>query len=796
MSTNGPADTDDTVGMTSWAPSDGGAGATGPRARLGGRYELLGLLGSGGMGSVYRARDLELDEVVALKMLRRDVMASDRMLERFRREVKLARRVTHANVARTFDIGESGGDKFLTMEYVDGESLSAMLAREGSLSAPRACSIAIAICAGLGAAHAAGVVHRDLKPDNVMIERGGRVVITDFGVAAARGGNTGIKETLGGVVGTPAYMSPEQVEGSDVDARADLYALGVMLFEMITGKMPFAGDTPYSVAAARLTQPPPSLSALHASVQPALGALVERLMARSPDDRPRDARQVSQSLIALAPTLDERAAPIAAAASSWRPPEPVETREGDKTVAVLPFRASGAAEDRDLAEGLTEDLIDTLSMIDGLRVRPRAAVLPLGDLDPLAAGKQLGVQVVVDASLKRLGDRMRTTVRLLSVSDGFQLWAKRFDRSPADLLVVSDEAAAAIAEALGGSTTSAPRQAPSSPEAVELYLQGRAAYQRLWEGSVDHAVALLERAHALAGNDPTILATYARARARRWFMRGGVHDGHGARELAERAVSVAPERGETWLAMATVRFVELDAEAAAGHVRTALDRAPQLADAHELLADLLLENATLEQGIERHRVAASLDPGLRNRFSLARALALAGRWSESEALLQVPAEDSDAHVSQIALGTRLALWRDDAASRIARLPPLGTVPDIVPVQYVRLVQEAVAAGELTPDRRQYVDGQFVRVDEAPRFVAFKHQLAAELLAWLGEVEPAEQHVAALPALGLYDANWAAHCPALASLRGRPAFERALSDMERGAARARGALGSAHNAPPG
>ena len=212
--------------------------ASGP-VRIAGRYEVLSLLGSGGMGTVYRARDVELDELVALKVLRRDLVDSPGMLARFRQEAKLARRVTHRNVARTFDIGEHEGEKFLTMEFVDGEALSSVIARRGRLPLAEVLHIVKEVCAGMSAAHSAGVVHRDLKPDNVLVARDKRVVVTDFGIAHAAAGAAGGAKTLGGIVGTPAYMAPEQVEAAaEVDARADLYALGAMIYELVTGKCP------------------------------------------------------------------------------------------------------------------------------------------------------------------------------------------------------------------------------------------------------------------------------------------------------------------------------------------------------------------------------------------------------------------------------------------------------------------------------------------------------------------------------------------------------------------------------
>src|SRR5579871_23407 len=291
-----PAD-DERETMT--APSTAAA-STGGQAptRVGGRYEILGLLGVGGMGSVYRARDRELDETVALKMLRRDLVEHPGMLERFRREVKLARRVTHKNVARTFDIGEHERYRFLTMELIEGEPLTQLMAQCGKLPASTIVDIASALCAGLAAAHAAGVIHRDLKPDNILLARDGRPVITDFGIACAF--EPGALRTVGAPVGTPAYMSPEQVEGaSEIDARADLYALGVILYECATGDLPFQGRSPYVIAAARLTEPPPDPRLVRHDLPDSLVRVIVRCMARDREARFSTAEEVAEALAAV-----------------------------------------------------------------------------------------------------------------------------------------------------------------------------------------------------------------------------------------------------------------------------------------------------------------------------------------------------------------------------------------------------------------------------------------------------------------------------------------------------------------
>ena len=288
----------DPMGLT--LPTPGNKTAHDEVARTGailaGRFEILELLGVGGMGSVYRARDVTLDETVALKMIARSIAREPGMLERFRREVRLARRVTHPNVARCFDIGQHDDDCFFTMELIEGESLRARLDREGRVTAAAAIVIATEVCAGLGAAHRASVVHRDLKPDNVMLGAEGRVVLTDFGIASARLLADRGQRTVGTLVGTPEYISPEQVQGErDLDGRADIYSLGVMLFELVTGRVPWVGPTPLAVVVARLGADPPDPRQL-VELDDQLAAIIMRCMARRREDRFASVDDVARAL--------------------------------------------------------------------------------------------------------------------------------------------------------------------------------------------------------------------------------------------------------------------------------------------------------------------------------------------------------------------------------------------------------------------------------------------------------------------------------------------------------------------
>ncbi|WP_224244004.1 serine/threonine-protein kinase [Hyalangium gracile] len=260
-----------------------------------GRYQLRRVLGRGGMGTVYLADDEFQGERVALKVLDASVARNPGARERFAREARLARRITHRNVARVFELGSAQGRAFLTLEYVEGEDLRARLMREGALKPEVAARLALAVCAGLGAAHAASVVHRDLKPANVMLERGGRVVLTDFGIARAMEdqGSEGLTHSHG-VVGTPQYMAPEQLTESPVDARTDVYAVGLLLHEMLVGAPAFEATT-LKEAYARLRQPPPDPRE-HARVPAALAELVMRCLARAPEERPSGATEVARCL--------------------------------------------------------------------------------------------------------------------------------------------------------------------------------------------------------------------------------------------------------------------------------------------------------------------------------------------------------------------------------------------------------------------------------------------------------------------------------------------------------------------
>lgn len=753
-------------------------GSSGAPAVLAGRYELVALLGVGGMGTVYRARDRELDDEVALKVLRPEVVATPGMLDRFRRELKLARRVTHRNVARAHDIGEDGEQRFLTMEFVDGEPLSQQLLRRQALPSKRIVELARAVCQGLSAAHAVGVIHCDLKPENILIDRDGRAVITDFGIA--RGVfDAGLRKTMGAVLGTPAYMAPEQVEGSrDLTPATDIYALGVMLYELFTGELPWQGDSVFSVAIARLNQAPPDPRRLRTDLPEDLAIIIQRCMARDPSGRFRRAEDLDAALGSLC--LDGLCTgPLPALrATAMSPAGSVVPAHGGKAVAVLPFRSLGSPDDAYLADGLTEDLIDQLSMTPGLRVRPRGAVMHLAAQHREAQdiGRELGVQVVVEGSVRRAGDRLRVSARLISVSDGFQLWAKRSDCGPAEVLALSDELAQVIAQVLTVSQPAPQRVAPTDPRALDAYFRGRFEYHKYTPEALARAVVYLEEARALAPEDPMILAGYALACTRHWFF-GAPGRSEQAREAAERAMQLAPQRAEPLIALASYHFFKGDMSRATALLHQAIQLNPSIPDAHDLLGKILIESGPARRGVEHLERAYLLDPSFRvNRGNIARAMAVQGQMTEAFAYLDRLIIEQDSDGIWVML-VRLLLW----ANNRERARELIGNPSVQQTPFARAMLDFLISPSGHADPRLMLAPAFTSPHATWRGRALFQQGNAEFSMLLGSPDDALSAIEEAVNIGLFDIMWLEGCPLLAPLRDHPRYHAAHTTV---AARAR------------
>jgi serine/threonine-protein kinase len=761
-----------------------------------GRYEIRALLGQGAYATVYRAQDSELGEEVALKVLRQTFASQPAVVELFRREARLARRITHRNVARVFDIGEHDGERFLTMEFIDGEAASELLSRVGQrgekLPLAQVFAIVQQVCAGLSAAHAAGVLHRDLKPGNILLSRDGRAVLTDFGIARSLAPLTEAAPSMS-ISGTPAYMSPEQFNTPQpVDHRTDLYSLGVVLFELLTGARPFYGQSWMDVALKRMVEPPPDPRSLRSDIPELAAQLTLRCLAVQAKDRYNSAEEVAEVLSRLRQLGAAAEAPAVMVSSdsveeatlflelaelkrlNARSPLPSPRT---KTLAVLPIRGQGSEADLYLLDGLTELLIDQLGAVRGLRVRSRGAVLHLRDdsRDVRAIGNELGVQIVLRGELQidrqQPGGLATLSIRLYTVEHGLIFLPRTVTAKVEDLAAACAQLTAAVAEGL---TVPLPNGAPSPSKsyAADLYLQARFHYHRGDRLSIGKSIELFEQALAIEPNDSYLLTGYAMACARLWFY-GENEAGTHARAAAARAVAVAPRRGESHLSLAIVHFHSAEPAHAASELRLALAYHPNLAEAHELFGRLLIESGPLAEGIAHLELALKQDPSLRRaRLELWRARALEGTESRVESLLDLqssqghaPLSDEDPLAHSVWISrARTLLWRRDieGAKKALQRPVLAS-------PHLRRARQflEVAARVAPPEPKEVLGPKFLSAQSSLRGRSFYYQIGVEFYCLQEAIDQALHALALSIAEGLFDLMWLERCPLLEKLRNDP-----------------------------
>jgi len=391
-------------------------------------YEILQKLGEGGMGVVYKAQDTKLDRLVALKFLPPHISASSEDKARFVQEAKAAAALNHVNICTIYSIEEVGGEVFIAMEYVNGKTLREKI-RSGINDHNAAIDYAVQIAAALQEAHSKNIVHRDIKSDNILVNSKNQIKVMDFGLAKLRGGLALTK--AGAAVGTIVYMSPEQIQGLEVDHRSDLWSFGVVLYEMLTGQPPFAGEHEPAIMYEILNVDPNAIRTMDHDVPEHLQVLVSRLLQKSPDKRISSAAEIIQLL----------QKPLAA----------VPLAKSQKSIAVLYFEnMSSEKESEYFCAGMTEDILTDLSKIKELQVVSRTDVLPFRnkEVNIGQVGEMLGVNYVLEGSVRKAGTKMRITAQLIDVRTGFHLWAERFDRLVEDIFDVQTEVSKKIAEAL------------------------------------------------------------------------------------------------------------------------------------------------------------------------------------------------------------------------------------------------------------------------------------------------------------------------------------------------------------
>jgi TolB-like protein/Flp pilus assembly protein TadD len=522
-------------------------------------YRLLERIGRGAMGEVWLAEDTQLPRRVAVKLLPRELALDAQAVERLLREAQAAASVDHPNVVIVYEAGMADGHPYLVMQRVEGETLEQRL-RRGSLPIDEAVRLATAIADALAEVHALGIVHRDLKPSNVMLTARGPKVL-DFGIAAVRGAER--MTEAGSLVGTPLFMSPEQMRGLPADNRSDLWSLGVILYESLTGQAPFGGGSLAAMAHSILTDQPAPPSRANPSVPPALDGVVEKLLRKEAAHRYARAEEVLADLASIAGP-----APVASTLAGT-----IATARGDNPaprLAVLDFEVLSAdPDDAFLAAGLTEDLIIDLARVEGLRVAARGEVQALRgrELPPRTIARELGVDYVVQGSVRRAGQRARISAQLVRAVDGHASWAERFDRTIEDLFDVQAEVSRRIVEALRISLRPAEREildrAPTkNREAYESYLRGRALldeHARQANGGAEkHLLRAVELDPDFALAHAALAECYG-ARGSNWWAGRSIVER--ARPHAKRALGLDPSLPEAHMAMGFVHRLEGDAEA-------------------------------------------------------------------------------------------------------------------------------------------------------------------------------------------------------------------------------------------
>jgi serine/threonine protein kinase/tetratricopeptide (TPR) repeat protein len=609
-----------------------------------GRYKVLGPLGAGGgMGVVYKARDERLGRTVALKLLPKEFVADPGRRRRFELEAQVTGQLNHPHIVAIYDAVLDDVQPYLVTELLDGEPLSAVIAR-GALPPARVAALGQQLADALAAAHERGIVHRDLKPDNIFVTADGRAKVLDFGLAKLTGPVLSELATASGgtgpglAVGTVGYMAPEQVVGSQVDARADIFALGVVLHEAITGQAPFRRATAIDTLHAILHDEPPPLPAPAGG---SLRSLIQRCLAKPPAERFQSARDLGfalgQSGSDAAGAPPERVRPgrarVAAGvglllalvlAAAWlyrRLPGATEPATAIRALAVLPLEdLSNLADQPYLADGLTEAIISDLSRFGSLRVISRASVMRYkGSKQPVREiARELGVDGLVAGTVLHADGRLQVTANLVDGETGQQLWGERYQRSFQDVLVLQSELARTVADRIALQLTPRERalldarQSAVNAEAHELYLRGRYLWNRRDPASLRQAKAAFQEATRIAPDSALAWAGLADTHFYEGYAFGRTPPRESmpaARAAARRALELAPDMAEALTVEGLVSlFFDWDRKAAEASLRRAVLANPGYVFAHRGLAALELTRRRMHAAVANAEDAVRLDP--------------------------------------------------------------------------------------------------------------------------------------------------------------------------------------------
>jgi TolB-like protein/Flp pilus assembly protein TadD len=614
------------------------------------------------MGEVWEARDTRLGRAVAIKLLPAELAARPDRLDRFRREARALASIAHPNIVSIHGLEEDGGRPFLIMERLAGRTLDTVIPRAG-LPLADLLELALPICDALAAAHEAGVVHRDLKPGNVMVTDEGRVKLLDFGLAKltepmmeggeeAAGGQATVALTgEEAVIGTASYMAPEQLQGLEVDARSDLFSLGVVLFEMASGRRPFEGGSPLAIASSILKDPAPALADRRPGLPRQLGRIIAACLEKEPGRRVQSAREVRNQLGVLqreqeagAPAAPTRRLAVAGAATlllaaagtavwlvrSGRAASPVAAAAAEAAavprLAVLPFENLGTAADLYFADGMTEELTGRLASLGGIAVLSRTSSMQYRDSELTAAalGEELGVDFLLEGSVRwqhgdQDGSRVRVTAQLIRVADDSHLWADSYDAVLADVFAVQSSIALQVSDRLGlvlqePELASLATRPTTDLEAYDAFLRANDYLARGQEAndedSVRFAIGMYDE--ALARDPGFALARGQQAAAHAWLYFWYFDHGSGrleaARAAALQALAVDADLTPARYALGLIHLAEGELDEAEAELVRVLAASPSHADAHEAMAHVFAGAARWEEASAMAERAMELSP--------------------------------------------------------------------------------------------------------------------------------------------------------------------------------------------
>jgi eukaryotic-like serine/threonine-protein kinase len=616
-------------------------------------YRILELLGSGGMGVVYKAHDARLDRALALKLLPEKMAQQPQALERFQREARAASALNHPGICTIYDIGEQDGRAFIAMEFIDGETLRSHIHGK-PLSLEEILKLGIQISEALDAAHAEGIIHRDIKPANIFVTKRGQAKVLDFGLAklipkgvasadadsaAESPGSTSI---VGIISGTPSYMSPEQIRGDDLDARTDIFSLGLVLYEMATGRQAFGGGTGGAIIEAVLTRPPLSVSRINPEIPSALEAIIDKALQKDRDQRYQRAADMLADLQQLKRDSDSGRTDLegdtesaltstSGSAFSTSKPRSITSKQQTGTfrsprvsktigsLAVLPFENVSRDPENDyLSDGITGSLINNLATVPKLRVMAQSTVFRYKgrEIDPQAVGRELNVRAVLTGRMMQSGGSLRIGTELVDVATGSQLWGAQFDRKPGDIFVIQDEISNEISGKLRLQLTRAEkkrliRRHTEDAEAYRLYLQGRHHWNRWTEEGFYKAIGYFQQA---VEKDPNYALAYTGV-AESYVLLGwnsylppkdAFPKGKAA---AMTALELDPDLGEAHTPLAAALWLhDWKWQEAHTEFRRSLELNPTYPTANHWYAEYMMTMGRHEEAIARMKNSQELDP--------------------------------------------------------------------------------------------------------------------------------------------------------------------------------------------